>query len=384
MAVTGNSAIEAMGTQHDMPNWDDILVLGAQLNPPPLEEHAEVSLQTVIGKYAKKPMVLDMPVYISHMSFGALSKETKIALSKGSAMAKTAMCSGEGGILPEEKAAAHKYIFEYVPNLYSVTDENLKSSDAIEIKIGQGTKPGMGGHLPGNKVTPEIAEIRNKPQGKDIISPSKFPGIDTKEDLKKLVSELRERSEGRPIGIKIAAGRIEKDLEYCVFAEPDFITIDGRGGATGASPAIIRDATSVPTVFALYRARKYLDSVHSKAQLVITGGLRVSADFAKAIAMGADAIAIASAAMVAAACQQYRICGTGMCPVGIATQDPELRGRLKVDAASKRVANYLKCSAEELRTFARITGHGDIHGLSVEDLCTINREISEHTNIPHA
>ena len=301
MAVTGNSAIEAMGTQRDMPNWDDILVLGAQLNPPPLEEHAEVSLQTVIGKYAKKPMVLDMPVYISHMSFGALSKETKIALSKGSAMAKTAMCSGEGGILPEEKAAAHKYIFEYVPNLYSVTDENLKSSDAIEIKIGQGTKPGMGGHLPGNKVTPEIAEIRNKPQGKDIISPSKFPGIDTKEDLKSLVSELRERSEGRPIGIKIAAGRIEKDLEYCVFAEPDFITIDGRGGATGASPAIIRDATSVPTVFALYRARKYLDSVHSKIQLVITGGLRVSADFAKAIAMGADAIAIASAAMVAAA-----------------------------------------------------------------------------------
>lgn len=384
MAVTGNSAIEAMGTQRDMPNWDDILVLGAQLNPPPLEEHAEVSLQTVIGKYAKKPMVLDMPVYISHMSFGALSKETKIALSKGSAMAKTAMCSGEGGILPEEKAAAHKYIFEYVPNLYSVTDENLKSSDAIEIKIGQGTKPGMGGHLPGNKVTPEIAEIRNKPQGKDIISPSKFPGIDTKEDLKSLVSELRERSEGRPIGIKIAAGRIEKDLEYCVFAEPDFITIDGRGGATGASPAIIRDATSVPTVFALYRARKYLDSVHSKIQLVITGGLRVSADFAKAIAMGADAIAIASAAMVAAACQQYRICGTGMCPVGIATQDPELRERLKVDAASQRVANYLKCSAEELRTFARITGHGDIHGLSVEDLCTINREISEHTNIPHA
>lgn len=383
MAVTGNSAIEAMGTQRDMPNWDDILVLGAQLNPPPLEEHAEVSLQTVIGKYAKKPMVLDMPVYISHMSFGALSKETKIALSKGSAMAKTAMCSGEGGILPEEKAAAHKYIFEYVPNLYSVTDENLKSSDAIEIKIGQGTKPGMGGHLPGNKVTPEIAEIRNKPQGKDIISPSKFPGIDTKEDLKSLVSELRERSEGRPIGIKIAAGRIEKDLEYCVFAEPDFITIDGRGGATGASPAIIRDATSVPTVFALYRARKYLDSVHSKIQLVITGGLRVSADFAKAIAMGADAIAIASAAMVAAACQQYRICGTGMCPVGIATQDPELRERLKVDAASQRVANYLKCSAEELRTFARITGHEDIHGLSVEDLCTTSREISEFTDISH-
>ena len=384
MAVTGKSAIEAMGTQMKMPGWDDILVLGAQLNPMPLDEHAEVSLQTVIGKQAKKPMVLDMPVYISHMSFGALSKEMKIALAKGSAMAKTAMCSGEGGILPEEKKASYKYIFEYVPNLYSVTDENLKTADAVEIKIGQGTKPGMGGHLPGSKVTPEIAEIRNKPLGKDVISPSKFPGIDTKEDLKKLVDELRERSEGRPIGIKIAAGRIERDLEYCVYAQPDFITIDGRGGATGASPAIIRDSTSVPTVYALFRARKYLNSVGAKIDLVITGGLRVSSDFAKAIAMGADAVAVASAAMVAAACQQYRICGSGMCPVGAATQDPELRKRLHVDASAQRVANYLRCSAEEMRTFARITGHDDIHDLSVEDLCTVSREIAEYTDIEHA
>lgn len=384
MAVSGESIIEAMGTQMKMPDWDDILILGAQLNPPPLEEHAPVSTMTVIGKNAKKPMILDTPVYISHMSFGALSAETKVALAKGSAMAKTAMCSGEGGILPEEKEAAYKYIFEYVPNKYSVTDENLRAADAIEIKIGQGTKPGMGGHLPGEKVTPQIAEIRNKPLGEDVISPSKFPGIDTREDLKALVSGLRARSDGRPIGIKIAAGRIEKDLEYCVFAEPDFITIDGRGGATGASPAIIRDATSVPTVYALYRARKYLDSVRSDIELVITGGLRVSSDFAKAIAMGADAVAVASAAMVAAACQQYRICGSGMCPVGVATQSPELRERLHVEAAAKRVANYLNCATKELKTFGRITGHDNIHDLTVNDLCTISREISEFTNIPHA
>ncbi len=384
MAVTGKSAIEAMGTQMKMPDWDDVLVLGAQLNPMPLDEHADVSLKTVIGKHAKKPMILNMPVYISHMSFGALSKETKISLAKGSAAAGTAMCSGEGGILPEEKEASYRYIFEYVPNLYSVTDENLKTSDAIEIKIGQGTKPGMGGHLPGSKVTPEIAEIRNKPLGEDVISPSKFPGINNADDLKNLVSELRMRSEGRPIGIKIAAGRIEKDLEFCVHAEPDFITIDGRGGATGASPAIIRDSTSVPTIYALYRARKYLDAIHSDIDLVITGGLRVSSDFAKAIAMGADAVAIASAAMVAAACQQYRICGTGMCPVGIATQDEKLRERLHIDAAAKRVENYLKCSAKELKTFARITGNADIHGLSVDDLCTISDEIANHTNIAHA
>lgn len=384
MAVTGKSVIEAMGTQMKMPNWDDVLVLGAQLNPMPLEEHADVTLTTVIGKRAKKPMVLDMPVYISHMSYGALSKEAKIALAKGSAAAGTAMCSGEGGILPQEKEAAYKYIFEYVPNLYSVTDENLKTSDAIEIKIGQGTKPGMGGHLPGSKVTPEIAEIRNKPLGEDIISPSKFPGIHSADDLKKLVSELRTRSEGRPIGIKIAAGRIERDLAFCVYAGPDFITIDGRGGATGASPAIIRDSTSVPTIYALYRARKYLDSVGSDIDLVITGGLRVSSDFAKAIAMGADAVAVASAAMVAAACQQYRICGSGMCPVGMATQDEKLRERLHIDAAAKRVANYLNCSAEELKTFARITGNTDIHRLSVDDLCTISKDIAEHTNIVHA
>lgn len=220
--------------------------------------------------------------------------------------------------------------------------------------------------------------------GEDVISPSKFPGINSVDDLRNLVSELRTRSEGRPIGIKIAAGRIEKDLEFCVAAEPDFITIDGRGGATGASPAIIRDSTSVPTIYALYRARKYLDSINSDIDLVITGGLRVSSDFAKAIAMGADAVAIASAAMVAAACQQYRICGTGMCPVGMATQDEKLRERLHIDAAAKRIENYLTCSANELRTFARITGHDDIHDLSVDDLCTINRDISEHTNIAHA
>lgn len=384
MAVTGKSAIEAMGTQMNMPSWDDILILGAQLNPMPLNEHADVSLKTVIGKKAEKPMVLDMPVYISHMSFGALSKETKIAMAKGSAAVGTAMCSGEGGILPEEKAAAYKYIFEYVPNQYSVTDENLKSADAIEIKIGQGTKPGMGGHLPGSKVTPEIAKIREKPMGEDVISPSKFPDINSPDDLKDLVNDLRTRSDGRPIGIKIAAGRIKKDLEVCVYAEPDFITIDGRGGATGASPAIIRDSTSVPTIYALYRARRYLDSINSDIDLVITGGLRVSSDFAKAIAMGADAVAIASAAMVAAACQQYRICGTGMCPVGMATQDEKLRERLHIEAAAKRVENFLSCSANELRTFGRITGNADIHSLSVDDLCTISREISEHTNIPHA
>ena len=173
MAVTGKYISAAMGTQMLLPSWDDILILGAQLSPAPLNDNDYVDTKTIIGKNAKKPMVLESPVYISHMSFGALSQE--VALSKGSAMAKTAMCSGEGGILPQEKESAYKYIFEYIPNKYSVTDENLITSDAIEIKIGQGTKPGMGGHLPGEKVTEEVAAIRGRNKGKDIQSPSKFP-----------------------------------------------------------------------------------------------------------------------------------------------------------------------------------------------------------------
>lgn len=381
MAVTGEPISGAMATDLPLPKWDDILILGGQLAHMPLENDEPVSTTTVIGKNAKKPMILDSPVYVTHMSFGALSKEAKVALSRGSAMARTAMCSGEGGILPEEMAAAYKYIFEYVPNRYSVTDENLKNADAIEIKIGQGTKPGMGGHLPGEKVTPEIARIRGKKEGEDVQSPSRFPGINSRDDLKALVSEIRSRSDGRPVGVKIAAGHIEEDLDFILYAKPDFITIDGRGGATGSSPKHLRDATSVPTIYALSRARKFLDQRRSDVELVITGGLRISSDIAKALAMGADAVAIGTAAMIAAGCQQYRICGSGKCPVGIATQDPELRKRFDEDAAAQRVGNFLNATKAELRTFARVTGHRSIHDLTTGDLITLDRDIAELTGI---
>ena len=383
MAITGESIVSAMYTDMPMPNWDEILILGNQLNPQPLESDVDVNTQTVIGKSAKKPLVIESPVYITHMSFGALSRETKIALAKGSAAVKTAQCSGEGGILPEEMENAYKYIFEYVPNRYSATGDNLKNADAIEIKIGQSTKPGLGGQLQGEKVTEEIAQIRKKPLGKDIHSPATIPEVNSKEDLKNLVDELRMKSHGRPIGLKFAAGRIEDDLSHVLYAEPDFITIDGRGGSTGASPKLIRDSTSVPTIYALSRARKYLDEHESEIDLTITGGLRVSSDFAKALAMGADAIAIGTAAMIATACQQYKICDTGDCPVGVATQDDELRKRLKIETASKRVENYLRVSTEELKTFARITGHDDVHDLNIDDLCTLNSEISDYTDIKH-
>ncbi|MER2013818.1 MAG: glutamate synthase-related protein [Methanobrevibacter sp.] len=383
MAITGESIVAAMYTEMPMPNWDDILLLGCQLNPQPLEGDVDINAQTVIGKNAKKPLVIESPIYITHMSFGALSRETKIALAKGGAAVKTAQCSGEGGILTEEMENAYKYIFEYVPNKYSVTDDNLRNADAIEIKIGQSTKPGLGGQLQGEKVTEEIAKIRGKALGEDIHSPATIPEVNSKEDLRDLVDDLRKRSLGRPIGLKFAAGRIEDDLDYVVYAEPDFITIDGRGGSTGASPKLIRDSTSVPTIYALSRARKYLDEHGSDIDLTITGGLRVSSDFAKALAMGANAVAIGTGAMIAAACQQYKICDTGDCPVGVATQDDELRKRLKIETAAKRVENYLKVSTDELKTFARITGHDNVHDLNINDLCTINSEISDYTDIRH-
>ncbi|MGD8716824.1 MAG: glutamate synthase-related protein [Desulfobacterales bacterium] len=384
MAETGESIIEPMRTRKPTFSWDDILIRGAQLAKIPLNQNQAVNTQTTIGPKAQHPLVIDTPIYITHMSFGALSKEAKIALAKGSAAVKTAMCSGEGGILIDSMESAYKYIFEYVPNRYSVTEENLKRVDAIEIKFGQSAKPGMGGHLPGKKVTKEIAEIRGFDEGVDIISPAHFEDIKNKKDLKKKVQWLRDASEGKPIGIKFAAGHIEADLEVALYAEPDFITIDGRAGATGASPKYVKASASVPTMFALYRAKKFLnDRGADQVSLVITGGLRVSSDFAKALALGADAVALGTSALIAIGCRQYRICGTGRCPTGITTQDPSLRSRLDIEKSAKGLRNYLYVSTSELKDFARLTGNDDVHKLSIDDLCTTNTEISNYTEIEH-
>ena len=258
LAETGKSTGEAMDTLLPVPSFDSILFLGGQLAHPPLDDGAKVDISVTIGKNADKPMMIESPIYISHMSFGALSGRAKKALSIGSAIAKTAMCSGEGGVLSDEIDNAYRYIFEYVPNKYSATMDTFERCDAVEIKIGQGTKPGMGGHLPGDKVTDIIAAMRGKPKGKDVLSPSRFPEINSPEDLKAMVDMLRKETKGKPIGVKIAAGHIEEDLEYISKSGCDFITIDGRGGATGSSPKYLKDASSVPTLYALSRARRYM------------------------------------------------------------------------------------------------------------------------------
>ncbi len=384
IAVTGRSIGEPMRTRVPTFSWDEILIKGAQLAKLPLNKSQPVSTQTVVGPGAAVPLTIESPITITHMSFGALSREAKLALTKGSNRIKTAICSGEGGILPVCLETAYKYIFEYVPNKYSATDEYLGQVDAVEIKIGQSAKPGMGGHLPGHKVTREIATIRGFHEGQDIISPSHFPDIRTRDELGSAVEHLRERTGGKPIGIKLAAGHLEDDIDIALYAGADFITIDGRAGGTGSAPKVIKSATSVPTMFALARARRVLDAKGaSKVSLIITGGLRVSSDIAKALAMGADAVALGTAAMIAMGCQQYRICDTGKCPVGIATQDPVLRARLDVEKSALRVARFLQVYTEELKDFARLTGNDNVHGLSSVDLCTTNSEVSNHTGIEH-
>ena len=374
---------EPMRTENQDPLWDSILFLPRQLAGLPKLDDDTVNLKTVIGKSAKKPITIDLPVYVSHMSFGALSREAKIALAIGAKKAGTMICSGEGGMLPEERKEAGIYILEMASGYFGWTKEARDLADGFEIKIGQAAKAGMGGMLPGKKVTTEIAKVRGIEEGKDAFSPSHFPDINSVADLRKRVDEIRKESGGKPVGIKIAAGRIEDDLRSALECAPDFITIDGRGGATGAAPKHVKDNICVPTLYALSRAKAFLDKEGANVDLLITGGFRLPSDIAKAIAMGATAVAVASAAMMAIGCQQYRACHTGNCPVGIATQNEELRKRLDVGISSGKLFNYFTATRHQLEDFTRICGGESVHDLSVSDLATTNSEIARYTKIRH-
>ena len=323
-----------------------------------------------------------MPVLISHMSFGALSAEAKVALAKASAEAGIAICSGEGGLLPAEREHAGTFIFEMASGYFGWTEENIKRADAIEIKIGQAAKAGVGGILPGPKVTAEIAAVRGIVPGTTARSPARFPDIDTPQQLAQRVAEIRRLTDGRPVGIKIAASKLEDDLDAALESNPDWITIDGQPGGTGAAPVHLKDHVGIPTVYAVDRARRFFDRYRVRdTDLIVTGGLRTPADFAKAIAMGADAVAIATTAMMAIGCQQYRACHTGNCPVGIATQRSDLRERFDIDTAAVMAGNFFSVVREQLADYCRILGKRDIHTLAVDDLVTTDSEISDHTGV---
>ncbi len=376
----------SMGVDRNtLPKWNDIQFLPAQLASRPLLDHEEVATKVVIGPSAKKPMTLDIPIFVSDMSFGALSREAKIALSKGAEMAGTGICSGEGGMLPQEQANNSNYFYELASAQFGFSWDKLDNVQAFHFKGGQGAKTGTGGHLPGKKVTKEIAEVRGLNEGETAISPAANPNFHTAEDFKVFGDKVREQTGGIPIGFKIAASHIEKDIQFALNAGVDYIILDGRGGGTGSAPTILRDHINVPTIPALVRGRKYLDKVGaSHVTLIITGGLRVAEDFAKALMLGADAIAVSNSALQAIGCLGMRACGTNNCPVGIATQKESLRSRLIIESSAKQLYNYFNATNDLIKVVARSCGYDDISKFNDDDLSTFNHDIYRLTGINYA
>jgi glutamate synthase domain-containing protein 2/CDGSH-type Zn-finger protein len=369
----------AMGVpRSELPSWDDIQILAAQFARKPLMETETVDTRLVIGPNARKPLELAIPLFVSDMSFGALSAEAKIAMAKGADRAGTGICSGEGGMLPEEQDSNRRYFYELASARFGYDETVLSRIQAFHFKGGQGAKTGTGGHLPGNKVTGKIAEVRGLEPGQDAISPPTFEGLDSPADYRAIADRVREVSGGIPIGFKLSANHIEADIDFALAATADYIILDGRGGGTGAAPLLFRDNISVPTMPALARARRHLDrSGRADVTLIITGGLRTPDDFVKAMALGADGVALANSAMQAIGCVGARMCNTNMCPAGIATQDPDLRKRLDVETGAARLARFLEASTSLMTMLARACGHNSLSGFNASDITSWKRQTAE-------
>ena len=371
--------------RNTLPKWNDIQFLPAQLATLPLLDDVNVATKVIIGPNAKKPLELDIPLFVSDMSFGALSREAKIALSKGAELAGTGICSGEGGMLPEEQANNSRYFYELASAQFGFSWDKLDNVQAFHFKGGQGAKTGTGGHLPGNKVSKEIAEVRGLKEGETAISPAANPNFQNVQDFKDFAEKVRERTGGIPIGFKIAASHIEKDIQFALDVGVDYIILDGRGGGTGSAPIILRDHINVPTIPALARARAYMDKVGATdVTLVITGGLRVAEDFTKAMMLGADAIAVSNSALQAIGCLGMRACGTNNCPVGIATQKESLRSRLIIDSSAKQLHNFFDATNDLIKVVARSCGYDDVTKFNHDDLSTFDRDMHYLTGINYA
>lgn len=387
LSKTGHHGpVDAMGVDRNtLPRWDDIQVLPAQLATKPLFDEDPVDTRVVIGPRAKKPLQLDIPLFVSDMSFGALSREAKIALAKGAELSGTGICSGEGGMLPAEQEANSRYFLELASAQFGFGWDKVMLAQAFHFKGGQGAKTGTGGHLPGHKVSAEIAAVRGLQPGQDAISPATFRNLHTPADFRAIADEVRARTGGIPVGFKIAASHVEADIDFALEASADYIILDGRGGGTGAAPTILRDHINVPTIPALARARRHLDrlGIHD-VTLIITGGLRVPADFVKAIALGADAIAVSNSALQAIGCLGMRACHTNNCPVGIATQKENLRARLLVEKSAQQLHNFFQAATELMTVLARACGHHHLRDFSPNDLSTFSHDMHRLTGISYA
>jgi glutamate synthase domain-containing protein 2 len=384
LSKTGHHGpVSAMGVPlTDLPRWEDLQLLTAQLARTPLRDDDDVDTRTIIGPKSARPLALDIPIFVSDMSFGAISEEAKIALSKGADAAGTGICSGEGGMLPEEQANNRRYFYEYATGRFGWSMDKAKKAQAFHFKAGQGAKTGVGGHLPGAKVTERIADVRGLEPGQDAISPGRFEDLRTPSDFRAFADEVREATGGIPIGFKMSAQHLEKDLDFAFEAGADYVILDGRGGATGAAPDVLKHNISVPTLAALARARRHIDaSMQSGVTLIVTGGLRTEADFVKALALGADAIAVANAALQAIGCLGMRACHTNNCPVGIATMKKDLRARLVVEASAARLTRWFEATTELMKVLARACGHTALSDFSADDLTTWKREVADLTGV---
>ena len=381
-----HGATTAMGVDRNtLPTWDHIQMLPAQLSRRPLLDEDPVNTAVVIGKKAKKPLKLSLPVFVSDMSFGALSREAKISLAKGAELSGTGICSGEGGMLPDEQASNSRYFYELASAKFGFSWDKVKKTQAFHFKGGQGAKTGTGGHLPANKVVGEIAEVRGLAPGKKSISPATFPDFHGATDFRNFADRVREETGGIPIGFKMAASRIEDDIDFAMEVGVDYIILDGRGGGTGDAPIILRNHINVPTIPALARARKHLDRRGAKdVTLIVTGGLRVPSDFAKALALGADAIAVSNSALQAIGCLGMRACHTDSCPVGIATQKENLRARMMIETSAKQLHNFFEASKGLMQVLARACGHDSVNKFCMDDLTTFDRDIHHLTGISYA
>ncbi|MFL0808573.1 MAG: FMN-binding glutamate synthase family protein [Oceanobacter sp.] len=404
-AETGIYDIRGFGAKRKVPHFDDLLFLGASMSRYPLEGYREkCNTQVTLGtRFAKKPIVIETPVTIAGMSFGALSANAKEALGRGASACGTSTTTGDGGMTPEERGQSTKLVYQYLPSRYGMNPDDLRKADAIEVVLGQGAKPGGGGMLLGQKITDRVAGMRTLPKGVDQRSACRHPDWTGPDDLAIKIQELREITDWQvPIYIKVGATRTYYDVKLAVKAGADVVVVDGMQGGTAATQEVFIEHVGIPTLAAIPQAVQALQEMgmHRKVQLIVSGGIRNGADVAKAMALGADAVAIGTAALVALGCNhpkwdaEFKKIGSaagyyddyheGKDPAGISTQDPDLMKRLDPEEGGRRLANYLNVLTMEAQTLARACGKNDLRNLEPEDLVALNVEAAAMARVPLA